>query len=420
MTSGDALRSARKLAALWGGQAGNYLLTILVVPHLIRALGLEAYGAFVLLQSTLLFGTVLIEYGFPVVANRRAAMLDGSSSGLRMLASSVALLRVLLWILACAMLFIGATWFDKGQRTDWIALGLGAIGLLGTALFPQWILVGLGKAIQVGWLILVWRTVGVVCILLFVGDSRDFAVAAAFTYLPNLGMAAHARIWLRRRTGPWEPPPRKMLGDIAMEGGSIFLATLGTMLYSTWNLVHLGRSGTMEAIGAYGAAEKVVRVVAGAAAPVVQAVLPRFAARDPSSGRTGPSWARIDLAIACSFLAGGAASVLLMTASGSIAHFLSGSNQTEIATNLFRLSPVLFLVLPGLVVSHLALLARGDARFWMILTLAVGGVNLLALPFATSRFGPIGGTLVSTYSCEAIVLAACLVRHLRNLRKAGP
>lgn len=414
MTSATLLRSARKLAELWGGQAGNYLLTLLVVPHLIRSLGLETYGAFVVLQSTLLFGMVFIEYGFPVVANRQAALLRNSPSNLRSLVSSVNLLRILLWAIAVCLLVAETALFGRGPAIDHLALALGALGLFGTALHPQWILVGLGLAVQVGWLGFLWRALGVAGVLLLVHRPSDFALATAFTYLPSIGMALHARIWLKRRVGPAEPPRKEMLGRLALEGGSIFLATLGTMLYSTWNVLHLGRLGVLADAGIYGAAEKVVRVAAGAVAPVVQAILPRFASEGAQGGEQNRL--RLDLVILGSFLAGGLASILLMACSGPIARFLSGSEPEAIASTLFRLAPVLSLLIPGLVVSHLALLAKGDSTFWMWLTLSVGAANLVALPFACQRFGAVQGTLLSTYACEAVVLTGCLARYFRNHR----
>lgn len=403
-------RALKTLALLWGGQAGNYALTLLAIPYLIQVLGLERYGAFVLLQSTLLFGQVLIEYGFPILANREAALCRGSREALQRLSSAVLILRLGLWCVSAAILTGQMIWFNHGGRIDRVGSVLGMVGLLGVAFFPQWILVGLGRAVQVGWMALAWRALGILGIFLFVHGPSDFALAVGCFYLPSIGQAVLGMEWLRRLGGfPGKVEPESVR-SLVLEGGSIFFATLGTMLYSTWNLVHLGRIGSLEEVGAYGAAEKVVRVIAGASAPVVQAILPRFARRATDSVERSER-ALLEMSILTSLAGGGIVAFAVFLAAPMLAVLLSRSEGAAIAAILARLGPVLALILPGIVVSHLGLLARGDSRFWMGIALGVGGVNIIALPVLCSLMGALEGTLVSTYVCEALVLFGCLIRY---------
>ncbi|MBC8045017.1 MAG: oligosaccharide flippase family protein, partial [Rhizobacter sp.] len=55
-------------------QAANYLFPILVIPLMVRALGIEKFGLLSFSQAFLHYFIVLIEYGFNLTASRQISL----------------------------------------------------------------------------------------------------------------------------------------------------------------------------------------------------------------------------------------------------------------------------------------------------------------------------------------------------------
>ena len=87
-------------------QFANYFLPILMVPFLIRALGLDLYGSFAILYAILSFLNLMVEYGFNVLATKEVALMQNKESKVSQYFSNVIFTKLSIFILIVLFSFV--------------------------------------------------------------------------------------------------------------------------------------------------------------------------------------------------------------------------------------------------------------------------------------------------------------------------
>lgn len=268
----------RNFGALLTLQAGTYLFPLLLVPYLIRALGLALFGTWMFALAFVVFARICVSYGFDLTATRQvAAGASQSSQRLSEIVADVISARLIIWAFSFAAL-MGASFVVPELADVRLLMAIAFFILLGEALFPVWLFQGMETMGAITQLRLGAKLVNVVLVLVLVKGPEDLLLVPLLEATTSLaaGVAALALAWRRFRLHIVWPRLQRIVKQLR-DGGHLFVAILATQFYTTVNMIILGFVVGPAAVGAYSLADKIYSALRGILGPFVQAVFPAMA-----------------------------------------------------------------------------------------------------------------------------------------------
>ncbi|MBC2606284.1 oligosaccharide flippase family protein [Pelagicoccus albus] len=166
--------------SLWILQGVNYLAPFLVIPHLVRVLGLDLYGDYLFLVNVAAYVLVLVDFGLVNVLTREISVSRADKERIKFVFTSVLIWKILL---ACvgSILFIACVQLLGIRSSVGFSLGV-YFSVVGITFLPVWFFQGLEKMIYVTVFSVLSRVIFTGAVFLFVRDPSDYSV------LPFLGV----------------------------------------------------------------------------------------------------------------------------------------------------------------------------------------------------------------------------------------
>jgi PST family polysaccharide transporter len=161
---------------LFFAQLCAYLIPILEIPVLARALGVQEYGKVVLIQSIALMASLIVEYGFSLSGSRQIAIARDDRDKLTKIYGEVfsaKLIIILIVLLFGATIYI----FNKDLFLDGSLVLLGFIYFLAFGFSPFWFFQGLEKISVVVILEVVLRFASLFFLFWFIETDTDAVLA---------------------------------------------------------------------------------------------------------------------------------------------------------------------------------------------------------------------------------------------------
>lgn len=396
----------RNMTALYLFQVLNYVIPLVMVPYLVRILGMETFGVLMFVTAFIIFGRVWVAFGFDMTATRQVAIvgLQGQEQISHLLAD-VILVRLALGAIfaaACLSLFFLVTPFQP-------MLGLllfGILLLLGEALFPVWLFQGLERMAPLVLIRACVRLLHLAVVLTFVRGPEDAWMVPASEALAiscgSLGALIYAAFRLGLR--PVRPSPARML-ILARSGTAVFVATLSAQFYTTVNMIILGLVVGPVSVGAYSIAERVYSAVRGLLGPFVQSTFPALSRNFERDVALFEAQYHRTL-VSLFFILTGVA-VVLGALSAPIIRLFAGAGQGEATTTLLVFACAMPFALGGFLSPMLV--SRGRDRTLMRITILGGVIGLLLCPPLAAALDAPGAAfaflIVQVYNSVALHLA---------------
>jgi polysaccharide transporter, PST family len=148
-------------------QVCNYLLPFLLIPILIRRLGLAPFGAWALVMALVSVVRTIVAYGFDMSGARDIAMRPNDNVFAGGLLAAITAVRLVFLAVAGACLVVAAQWMSVDLVTMPLIL-LCVATLIGDALAPSWLYYGKGEIALANGLRIVSRAVLLVLALIYV------------------------------------------------------------------------------------------------------------------------------------------------------------------------------------------------------------------------------------------------------------
>ena len=83
---GRLLKNILSMVSLRGAE---FLIGLVLLPYLVRVLGVDRFGALVFVQGVVRYGTVLVEYGFNLTGPRNVAQASSREETARVFSSII-------------------------------------------------------------------------------------------------------------------------------------------------------------------------------------------------------------------------------------------------------------------------------------------------------------------------------------------
>ena len=269
-------RLRANILALTVVQAGNYLVPLLALPYLARVLGSHAYGEVVFVQTVMMFGMLLVDFGFIVSATRDIAASRDDQAKLSELFAGIwglqwLLLAIVVLVVVLSVGFVPAL----SSNAALYVTGLGMV--FGQVLFPLWLFQGLEALRTAAAIQIAGKVLALPCLLIWVHGPQDQVAAMTFFSASSVLSGLLALWWMHRsKWVTWHRPSQKDLLNAFRQGWLIFGSRVSISLYSTALPLALGLWADSAQLAAYNLADKVRVAIQALLIPVSQALYPRM------------------------------------------------------------------------------------------------------------------------------------------------
>lgn len=269
----------KNIISLFSIQTVNYLLPLLVVPYLVRVLGIDNFGIYSLILGVVQYLVIVTDYGFNFSATREVALNRDSKNHIGRVFLSVIICKSCLVILStCIILILAKSYSIYGGSHDLIlALLCGISIVIGTAIFPVWLFQGCEKMVFIAISNFIARLIGTILVFFLVKNNEDIYIAvllqggtAILAGIISLFFAFKMDFFCINRVE---------ISDVIRQfklGWHIFISTIFVSLYTNSIPLILGFTSGTESVGVFTAADKIRLALQGFIGPVSQALYPRL------------------------------------------------------------------------------------------------------------------------------------------------
>jgi polysaccharide transporter, PST family len=266
----------RNIFSLAGLQVGTYLVPLVTLPWLTRALGLEGYGQLGFATAVISYFILLTEWGFPLGATREVAVAKGDITARSEVFWNVMTAKFFFAFVSALVLSVLVLLVPKIHEVA-ILLLIAWGGVLAAAISPVFYLQGVEKMSLMAILNLAAKTASIPLVFIFVRDSNDVLAAALIQAICLLLASALNLISLARMSEIiWVQPRIERVFLMARSTSSLFLSNAAISLYTNSTTVILGFVASETAVGIFVAAYTLIKAALSLMAPVSQALFPRL------------------------------------------------------------------------------------------------------------------------------------------------
>jgi PST family polysaccharide transporter len=291
--------------------------------------------------------------------------------------------------------------------------------VVGNALFPVWLYQGLERMKYITALTLGPKILATAAIFLLVHREQDYVVAAAIQGVGGFLAGAVGLVAVNNLV-PVKALALPSLEDMRTtlrEGWSVFVSSFGVTLFGNSNIFILGLFASLDTVGHFAVADKVVRATIGLTVPINTAVYPRVSVLFAKSIGGAINFLRRVLLLGG--LAFFALSLALFLGASLIAKLVTGQTNPEI-TSLIRLMAIIpFTVFVDNVFGVQPLLNLGMTRQLMKAILSAGAFSVVASFLTVPRFGAPASAVVFTLSQVVVLFLMVIPVHQRGIRLLG-
>jgi len=242
-------------------QGISYLLPLVVLPYLIRVIGMEKFGLIAFAQSLVQYFMILTDYGFSLSATRTLALIKNNQHKTNALFSAVMSVKLIFTLISLVILCL-IIFFVPRFREDWIVYLLCFGTVIGNSLFPVWFFQGKEKMHYIALINVFSSMINAICIFIFINQSQDYQLVVLFNSLLSIisGMLAlYMAFWkfkLKFILQKYVDIKRELFA-----GWDIFISILAVNIYTTSRVFAVGLLTNNLLTGYYSLAERIANII---------------------------------------------------------------------------------------------------------------------------------------------------------------
>lgn len=238
----------------------EYLVPLILVPYLVRSLGLERYGIVQTAVSFMYIFLVVTNFGFNYSAAREISIYRNDKERASQIAGAIVLLKS---ILMCAsfilMLLIAYSLPTLKAELGLIIITFGFI--VGDVLFPVWLYQGYEKMYYLSRFQIIARIVLFIGVLSLVHKPDDYLLYPSIYYGTQIIMALATLLFSNRLLGiSLQMPTIEILKEQFQLGIRPFLSSVAQVLYTQPRVFYVSLISTKLITGTFAIADKAAGV----------------------------------------------------------------------------------------------------------------------------------------------------------------
>ena len=242
-------------------QVANYIVPIITIPIVVRALGVEFFGKASYAQNIISYLTLIITYGFEYSATQDVAIYREDKSKLRIIFWTVIRFKILLLIITSLFLVILYFIFSKVQE-DPLLYFYAVLVNVGIVLFPTWFFQGMEKIKNMALFNLAIKLLGAILIVLLINnpsDYRNYVIILSLSYVV-VGIVSFFYV-IKKYDLKIDSKNKELSTKVVSKGFPIFLNNLFITGYATIGITIIGIYLSDYYVGIYSGAFRITQAV---------------------------------------------------------------------------------------------------------------------------------------------------------------
>lgn len=239
-------------------QGTNFILPLIVLPYLIKVIGLEKFGLVAFAQAFMSYFIICTDYGFNLTTTREIAINKNDKAKLSLIVNTTLLTKIALCMLSfILMLFIVSLspYFSQYSSLYYLSFLL----VIGQVLIPTWFFQGIEQMKYLTYINLVAKIIFTVLIFILITEPADFIYVPVFYSLGNIVSGLFALGIMNKKFNIRFIYP----GDFGLlqelkKGWYVFLSNFAINTYINSNLFILGLFASNVVLGYYSIADKIL------------------------------------------------------------------------------------------------------------------------------------------------------------------
>lgn len=381
----------------------NYIIPLLYLPHIIRAIGTQEYGQIVLALAVIGYFSMLADFGFGYSAVHAVASNQNDKKKLGEAGTAIIAAKILLATISWLSAFAIFNYADISPDLR-RALNIASPIILANALNITWYFQGAQKLKEIISLQIAIRASGLFLVFTFIKDPASAVLLLGIEiYMATATTAASWILFSLARPFKLTKPTAIKLRETIIDSAPLFASSLFTSLYTNALTIILGLTSTRTEVAYFAIADRIVSAIKRLLNPLLQALFPhivKLTSKDHQLALNflNPLFKRI-------FITTAAISALLGLFSQTLIAIIGGQQASPALPVLLAMSPQPLLVALSNVLGVQLLFAFGYAKNVAKAQLLIGVVASISALFIGSFYGALGIALTTTSAEILIVLA---------------
>ena len=242
-------------------QGISYILPLVVLPYLIRVIGIEKFGLIAFAQALVQYFMIFTDYGFSLSATRTIALIGEHKNKVSALFSSVMTVKLIFsaisLLILCTILYLVPKF-----RDDWLVYILCFGTVVGSTLFPVWFFQGKEKMSYIAVVNVISGIVYAICIFIFIHRPEDYLLVPLLGSLLSI-ISGILGLYIAFKKFRLEFILQKYV-DIKKAlktGWDIFISILAVNAYTTSRVFAVGLLTNNTFTGYYSLAERIANII---------------------------------------------------------------------------------------------------------------------------------------------------------------
>lgn len=247
--------------SLGGLKAATMLLPLIIIPHLIKSIGIELVGLLALVGSINAYLGTFIDYGFIYTGTREVSRNNLDKQKNTYSFYIVNYCKFVLIVLSFILVFI-ASLFNSFVHNNLLLLVIGLAHISTVSLSPSWFFQGVEdmKKIAIGEII--GKLVSFILIIKFVSNPDDLILVPTFYLVGQVLSLSIYFIFLQRYIIFSYFPPFRLneVRSKLVEGWSMFINIFLPNFYNNYSYIAVGYFSNLTAVAAYDIVRKIMNI----------------------------------------------------------------------------------------------------------------------------------------------------------------
>lgn len=253
-------------------QIANYLLPLITIPIVARALGPENLGLIGYIGAIVAYFSLLVGYSFNYTGVRRVTRTPEKSSDI----FSIVFTTQIILLTVSSIVFFICIYLISDLNANYILALITFLSCVSILFTPNWFLQAKSDFKMIAILSLIAKILSVILIFVYVNNFGDILIYATILHLVTLLVSllaffvTIAKYKIKLELKSWGE-----CWGFMVEDRYLFLSSIVTNLYTTTGIVLLGAISTNQEVGYYTSAQKIIEVAKSIVIlPISQIIFP--------------------------------------------------------------------------------------------------------------------------------------------------
>lgn len=255
-------------------QIVRIIIPFIVLPILVRQLGIEKYGLIIFAQSFVFFFVAIVTFGFDMSASKKIAVNRHNRKKVSEIVSAVLLIKGTLFLI-CGFTFSFISYSIPYIRNELILFYLSFLFCLQEILIPVWFFQGLEKMKYITILDIISKIVYLLLIILFINSEKDYLFVPIFRFLGILiaGIFSIYFIFFKDKI-KFTVLKIKTLKTYYLESVPFFYSKLSAVINDRTNTLLIGAVIGVTEVAYYDFVSKIVSVINALFGTIIKVLYP--------------------------------------------------------------------------------------------------------------------------------------------------